>query len=228
MLLTNRERQKLLNNIPFWNIGKQKFPKYINTCEGILDLEKFIRNRPAPLSGESKLIKFCNKILGDVYSQYPLIITDLPMWRDCLTHTGLSNSEYYNRRFFLFDGFSPSRNLVIEADYTTTHEPDYDAARDLYVSRKHGLFVHRVHDYGFSKNIDKTVEEEFIRRFQNHKWETDYIDYRELAIDQWLHRCPGLVNILTMVKEGNPPKGTKQDLVYYQDFCRIVGRPYSL
>ena len=212
-ILTNREKQKILNNIPFWSIGRQKYPRYINTVNGIFDLEAFRRNNLKVENGENKLIKFCNSIFRDVYQQYPIIIIDLAFWRQCLTDTGLSNSKYYNKRFFVLDGFSPSRNLAIEADYITTHDRSYDTARDKYI-------------YGYDKNKDQEANMILERRYKNIRWPTEYINYKPFVLDQWIHRCPGLYEVLELISSGIEPKWSKDMLGYYKDFCKITGRPF--
>lgn len=228
-ILTNIEKQRVLNNIPFWSIGGQKYPRYINSIYGVLDLEAFRRNNLKIESGENALIEFCTKIFGDVYQQYPIIITDLAMWRQCLIDTGLSNSDYYNKRFFVLDGFCPSRNLAIEADYVTTHDRSYDTARDKYIYTKHGIITHRVLGYGFNPKEDSESRKIMERRYRKVRWPTEYINYRPLALDQWLHRYPGLYEALELLAMGLEPKWTKELLGYYRDFCTISGRsfPYT-
>lgn len=228
-IITNKEKQKILNTIPFWYLGKQKYPKYISTSVGILDLENFRRHELGQIrEGEKKLIDFFNSVVGDVIPQYPIIITDLYYWDQCLRNVGLNNSKYKNRRLFILDGFSPSRNSAIEADYITTHDPQYDIARDYYIQHKHNIITHRVLGYGFNKKDDEKTNRNIIKKFANNIWDTEYINYNSFAVDQWLHRCPGLYDLLVSISLGNEPKGSEQLLTYYKDFCKIVGRPLNL
>jgi hypothetical protein len=222
-LFTKEEKNKLVNYILAFKLGNQVFPKILTDAYGNrIDLENFrinlINNR---LQGEIDLVNFCSTVFSDFIPQYPVIITDLSLWANCLNYN--YNSQYYKRRFFMLDGYSPKYNIAIEADYDSTHDPIYDNARDLYVLRANNISTLRIKNYGYLDNIES---ENTIIKFKKRmpKWINSAVDYSDITIYTWLTQFLGLYEILESIAQNIQPRFNKTTFMYYKNLCKIIGR----
>ena len=221
--LTVEEKKKILNLIPSWKIGNQILPLYTLKGPGnkvnLLNLRNELLKKRLP--GELKLMSYCQKLFPDIVFQYPIIITNQQLWVEKLNLLGLlKNHDYVGRRAFYIDGYSPTRNIIVEADYPTTHDDRYDIARDIYLREMYGIKINRIREYGKDREIDIGIEKNLHKLTLYSKSNTPYIiDYSTYAIENYLiFNYPALYDSLSRLFLGQKPGPT------YEKVCKLIGR----
>ena len=206
--------------------GYYHIPSYIQIFSGdyinVKDLikkskrkgnSKYVRAFKRDLEEIVKCIKDKNQIYFSYIQEFLIPIEDIDLWEDLLYKEGLnpnSNTEFFNRRFFLLDFFFYYPGFIVEID-SDYHNPQerkrYDSARDKYIFIKYGLETYRINKYGESVVSDKysieyTRDIIIEKTVKNYNYNLSYynIDISETIVNNYIRNNRGALEFIDKLK----------------------------